>query len=129
ASTDIHHQPLAFVIGQGVGHAEVDQAGLLAAGDDVHPVADDLLCPAQEVGPVAGNPQGTGRDDAHGAGRQTIDHLGEPPQTVQPALHRVFGQVVVLVQTGGQLNLLAQPLDDAHFTMVNPGQHHVEAVG
>src|SRR5690606_33478917 len=129
AAAGIDDQPLALIIGQGVGHAQIDESRLLPPGNHIYPVAEDILDLTDEDRTIACHPQGIGSHDAHSARGQPVDQLGKAPQAVQPALHGLLGQVVVLIQTAGQLHLLAQPLQNPDLSMIHPGQHHMEAVG
>ena len=83
---------------------------------------------ADEVAPVACFAQRVGADDAHRALRQAIDHLCEQAQAIEPALHGFGAELAILVDTGGQLNLVADALENADFTAIGLGQDHVEAV-
>ena len=60
---------------------------------------------------------------------QALDQLAKAAQAVQAALHGLLAELAFLIQAGGQLDLLAEPLEDADFAVVGLGQHHVEAVG
>src|SRR5690606_12936579 len=70
AATDVDDQALASIIGQSVGHAQIDESRFLAPGYHVHPVADDLLDLSDEVRAIARHPQGIGGHDAHRIRRQ-----------------------------------------------------------
>ena len=112
-----------------MGDAEVDQAGLLAAGDHLHLVVDDRFGAADELGTVARFAQGVGADHAHRAFGQVVDQLGEAPQAVQAALHGGFVEQPLLGDAGGQLHLFAEPFEDPQLAVAGAGQHHVETVG
>ncbi|MCY1355898.1 hypothetical protein D9M69_423360 [compost metagenome] len=128
AAADVRHQAAAGGVRQGVGNTQVDQARFLAAGDDLHRVAEDFFGAVDELGAVVGFAQGVGADDAHGAFRQAGDHLGEAAQAIQAALHGFLAEVAGLVQACRQLNLVAEPFQDTDLAMVGLGHHHVEAV-
>ncbi|MCY1180246.1 hypothetical protein D9M73_206770 [compost metagenome] len=128
AAADVRHQAAAGGVRQGMGDAQVDQARFLAAGDDFHRVSEDFLGAADELGTVVRLAQGVGADDAHSAFRQAGDHLGKAAQAFETALHGLFAEVAFLVQAGSELDLVAEPFQDADLTMVDLGYHHVEAV-
>jgi hypothetical protein len=57
-----------------------------------------------------------------------IDQLSEAAKAVQATLHGSIVELSVLINAGGQLDLFAEPLEDAHLAVAGAGQHHVEAV-
>src|SRR5690554_7717056 len=77
AATDVDDQALASIIGQSVGHAQIDESRFLAPGCDVHPVADDILDLSDEVRTIARHPQGVGDHDAYSARGQPVEQLGK----------------------------------------------------
>ena len=110
-------------------HAQVDQARFFTAGDDFYRVAEDFLGAADEFAAVARLTQGVGADNAHGAQRHAVDQLGKALEAIEPALHGFFVELALVVDAGGQLNFLAEPLEDADFTVLGLGHDHVKAVG
>ncbi|MNM94199.1 hypothetical protein D3C81_1065950 [compost metagenome] len=129
AAADVGHQALALGVRQAVRHAEVDQARLLATGDQLHLMAEQLLGAADEHRTVARLAQGVGGDDAHRALRQAMDQLGVAAQAVEAAGHRRLVEVALLVEAGGQLDLLAEAVEQADLALVDARQDHVDAVG
>lgn len=129
AAADVGDQALAGGVGQGVRHAEVDQARLFTAGDDLHRVAEDGFGTLDEFVAVARFTQGVGADDAHRACRHAVDQLGKTLEAFQASLHGFFAELALIVDAGGQLNLLAEPLENADLGVVCLGHDHVEAVG
>ncbi|MNN20474.1 hypothetical protein D3C81_1337550 [compost metagenome] len=129
AAADVGDQALARGVGQGMGHAKVNQAGFFTTGDDFHRVAKDGFGAADEFATVARLAQGVGANDAYGAIGQTVDQLGKTLEAVQAALHGLFAELALFVDAGGQLNFFAEPLQDADLAMVGLGDHHVETVG
>ena len=111
-----------------MGHAQIDQAGFLTAGNYLDLMTEDLLGAADEHRAVARLTQGVGADDAYGAFRQRVGELGEAAQAVEPALHCFFAELTLVVQACGQLHFVAEALEDANFVTVGLGQHHVKAV-
>ena len=128
AAADVGDQALARRVGQGVGDAQIDEAGLFAARDDLYRMAEDLLRADDEFVAVAGFAQGVGAHDAHRAQGQAVDQLGEALEAVQTALHRLFAELALFVDAGGQLDLFAQAFEDADFIDVGLGHHHMKAV-
>lgn len=57
-----------------------------------------------------------------------IDQLGEAAETVEAALHGLLVEHALIVYAGRQLDLLAQPLEDAHLSIAGARQYHMEAV-
>src|SRR5476651_1398864 len=128
ATADIGHQAFARGIGQGVRHAEVDQARFFTAGNHLYGVAQDFLGAADEFATVTGFTQGVGADDTNGPRRHAIDQLGKALEAIEPALHGLFVELTFFVYSGGQLNFLAQPFKNADLTLIGFGYNHVEAV-
>jgi hypothetical protein len=129
AAADVDHQPLSRAHRQTVRHAQVDEAGLFAAGDHLDRVAERRLGGPQEDAAVAHLPQGVGADRAHRVVRQGAQALAEARQAVQGALLRLDGELLALVQAGAQAHALAQAVDDLELTVVQVGDDHVKAVG
>jgi hypothetical protein len=95
------------------GHAGVDQARLLAAGDDLDRVAQRGLRTQQEGVAVARLAQGLRGHRAHLAGLEAGQARGEAAQAGQAALGRLFGQQAVGVEAGAQAHGLLQVVDAA----------------
>src|SRR5690606_6187240 len=129
APADIHHQTSPNVIGQGVRNAQINQAGLFTAVDHFDGVADHGFGAADKLPGVTGQPQRVGADDLHRVGGHALDALGETLQTLQSPLLGCFSDQVVMVETGGELNLLAQLLHNADFALNYPGNNHMKTVG
>ena len=108
--------------------AEVDQPRFLPTGDDFHLMVDDGFRLAYELRAVARLAQGIGTHHAHRPLRQMIDQLSEAAQAVEPTLHRSVIEHPVFIDAGGELDLLAEPLEDAHLTVAGASQDHVKAV-
>src|SRR3990167_7612774 len=113
ATADIGDQAFARGVGDAVGDAEIDQARFFAPGDDFNRMAEDLFGTADKVTTVARLAQGIGADDAHRALGQAGGQLGKAAQAVAPALHGLFAEQTLLVDSGGQLHLIAEALEDA----------------
>ncbi len=128
-AADIHHQPGAGVIGEAVRHAQVDQAGLLAARHHFDIVAQSVLGAGDKPGGVARHAQGVGAHHAHIAAGDAVNALGEAAQAIQGAGLGVFVEAVIGPQAGAQLHLFGQTFQDTHLALGLPGHHHVETVG
>ncbi|MNH37152.1 hypothetical protein D3C79_980170 [compost metagenome] len=55
--------------------------------------------------------------------------MGEALEAIEPALHGFFAELALLIDTGGQLNLLPETLENTDFTVLGLGHDHVKAVG
>ena len=128
AATDIGDQAVAVHVGEGVRHAEIDQARLLDAGHHFDRVPEQRFGAADEQVAVARHAQRVGADDAHRALRQAVNQLGETRQAVEAALHGFLGEVAAFIEAGGQLNLVTQTLENADLALIDACQHHMEAV-
>lgn len=92
-------------------------------------MAEDGFGALDEFVAVARFAQGVGADDAYRACRHAVDQLGKALEAVQASFHGFFAEHALFVDAGGQLNLLAEPLENADFGMVGLGHDHVKAVG
>src|SRR5690606_12149053 len=128
ASANVYHQPPAGGTGEGVSDSQVNQAGLLAAGDYFHLMIDDGFGLANEHGAVASFTQRIGADHADRALGQVIDHLRKAAQAVEAAFHGAFVEGALFGDAGGQLHLFAKSFEDAYFTVADARQYHVETV-
>jgi hypothetical protein len=91
-------------------------------------MVDDRFRLTDELRPIARFAQGIGTHYTYRALRQVVDQLGEAAQAVETTLHGLVVEHTVFVDAGGQLDLFAQPLDDAHFAVAGASQDHMEAV-
>ena len=80
-------------------------------------MAENLFRTTDEIAAVARLAQGVGRDHAYGTLGHAADELGEAAQAVEAALGGLFAKIALLVEAGGQLDLLAQPFEDADFAV------------
>ena len=112
-----------------MGHAEVDQAGFLAAGDDLHRIAQHVLRTANELVGVAGHPEGVGAHHLNRVPGHALQPLGKAPKAVQCALLSLLGEAVEAVEACSQLHLLPHLLQGPDFAVHEAGHHHVETVG
>ncbi len=128
AAADVDHQPPA-VAGLGVGHAEIDQAGLLAAGNHLDGVVQYLFGAFQEGLGVLGHAQRIGADHAQVGGIDTVQVPCEAGQAGQCARLGLVGQAAAVVEAGAELHLLRQPLQELDLAMVEAGDGQMETVG
>ena len=129
-ASDVHDEPPPSVVRQGVGHAEIDEPGLLVPGDDLDGVAQRPLGRNEELRAPAHGAQRVGAHRPHLAPAQTAQSLPEPPQARQGALAGLGGQPTVLVQPRRELQLLAELIDHLQRPAVaDLRDDHVEAVG
>ena len=106
AAADIDHQPRFDVIGEGVGHAQVDQARFLPAVDHIHPGTEDTAGRHGEFAAVVGDP-GRGCPTRTRSG-SAAQQLGKAARTTQAALDGFLGEAVAL-QAGAQLDFPPAP--------------------
>jgi hypothetical protein len=112
-----------------VGHAGVDQARLLAAGDDLDRVAQRGLRAQQEGVAVARLAQRLRGHGAHLPGSKPARRCGEAPQAGQAALRGLFGQQAVGVEAGAQAHGLLEVVDAAVAAVLQLPDLQPEAVG
>src|SRR5690606_1892305 len=130
AAADVHDQaPLARRWLLAVGDAEVDQARLLAAGDDVDAVPQRRLRRQQEDLRIGQLAHGIGGDGANPVRRDAGDALAEARQAVQGPGHHRRIQAALAVEAFGQAYRFLDAVDDAQLPQHVPGHHHVETVG
>ncbi len=84
---------------------------------------------ADKLATVARLAQGVGAHYTHRTFWQAGGQLGEAAQAVEPTLHSLFAEQALLVNAGGQLDLIAEAFEDADLAVIGFGQHHMEAVG
>jgi hypothetical protein len=89
AAADVHDQAPAGLRGQAVRRAQVDQARLLDAGNDLDGVAERAAGPRQEGIAAARAPQGIGADSPHLAGLERGEALAEAAQAGERELGRL----------------------------------------
>ena len=130
AAADIHHQPQVTILGRlRVGDAEVDQARLLAAGDDFDRMAQRALGRHQERLRFPEPAHGVGGDRAHALRRDVAHALAEACQTLECALTHFGRQAALAIEALGQAHGLAQTVDRAQLAEHVARHHHVETVG
>ncbi len=137
AAADIDDQPIAGAGGRIVRRAQVDQPGLLAAGDHLDRKAERVLCLDQELGRVLGHAQRIGGDRAHLVRREFAQAVAETPQRLHAAAPRRLVQVLVGGQARGQPHRLAQRIDLEDLAdrtgrglgLVDAADHQPETVG
>ena len=90
---------------------------------------EDFLGAMDEFVAVARFAQGVGAYDTHRARGHAVDQLGETLEAIEPALHGFFIELALVVDPGGQLHFLAEPLKDADLAVLGLGHDHMKAVG
>ena len=129
AATDVDHQsPLGAARGE-VRHAQVDQAGFLAAGNHFDGMAQCRACADQECLRILRLAQSAGADGAHAARRLFAQALAELFQAGQRALADTFLQALGLVETFRQGDAIAQAVEHDQLPVDVLRNHQVEAVG
>ena len=128
AAADVDDQPPSL-LGQGVGRPQVDQARLLAAGDDLDAVAQLRLGALDEGLAVGRLAQGVGTHHPQVVGGDALEEGGEARQAAQRTLHGGVVQATLVVEAGGELHLLAQAGDHLQAVLLVVGHQQVEAVG
>lgn len=129
AAADVHDEPPVELLGERVRDAEIDEPPLLRARDDLDRVAEGRLGALEEVACVARVAQRVRRDGAHADRREPADTLPEPGEALERALPGLFVDLPVLVEPRGELDLLAQAVDDHGLAPHRARHEQVEAVG
>ena len=101
--------------------AEIDQARLFDAGDDVDGMAERFLGLREECLGIARTPQRVGTDDAHLMRLHVAQPLAEPPQAGERTLLARLIETAFVIETGGQADHLAQPVDDGRLAVLSCG--------
>ncbi len=109
--------------------AQIDQAGLLATGDDLDAMAEQRLGPLDQRLAVGRIAQRVGAHHPQVTRGDVLEEGGEACQAVQRALHRRFAKPAVLVEAGGKLDLLAKAGHHLQAVILIVGHQQVEAVG
>ena len=112
-----------------VRHPQKYQPGLFLAGDDVDVMAQRLPRPADKLIAVVCQTQSVSAHRFHVGAGYFPDTLAELAQGFQRGFRRLFSEVVVAVQPGGNTHHILEPVDDAHLDVFQFGHYHVEAVG
>ena len=128
-AADIDDQAPAVHFGQRMSGAEVDQARLFAAADDLDGVADQRFGAIDQRLGVMGCAKGIGADDTQVGGRDALEKRGEALEAAERTIHGDFGKVFVSIEAGGKLYFLAHLGDDLELAVLVIGDQQVEAVG
>ena len=129
AAADVDHQPVAGLARRGVRDAEVDQARLFDAGDDLDRVAERIARPVEERALAPRLAQRVGAHHAHPAGLHVVQPLPEALEALQRAGDGFTVEAALLVEAGREPHRLAQAVDDHQLAVRVTRDHHVEAVG
>ena len=92
-------------------HSQVDEAGLLAPGDDLDGAAERRLGAGEEVLGILGHPQGVGADGAYRLGWEPAEPLAEAREGLQGPLLRLLGEPLVGRQASGEPDRLAEGVE------------------
>ena len=128
APADVDHQARVAVVLQGVGHAEVDEAGFLPAADDLDAVAEGLLGAPDEAAAVARLAQCVGADDADVARREFAQALAETFEAGEGTPRRGRREFMPVAEPFGQAHHLAMLVHDLQPLALVDGDDQVEAV-
>ena len=112
-----------------VRDAEVDQARLFDAGDDLDGMAERLFGLREKRVGVARATQRVRADDAHLVRAHVAQPLAKAAQAGERALLARSSRSPSIVEAGGQADHLAQPIDDRRLAVLIARDDHVEAVG
>jgi hypothetical protein len=128
-AADVDDQPQLVVLGRlRVGHAEIDQARFLAAGDHFDRMPQRGLRRDQEAGGRTQLADGVRGHRAHMGRRDVGDALAEARQAVDGARLRLRGHAAEPVQALGHAHGFAQPVDHPQLAQYPLRHHHVETV-
>ena len=132
AAADVHHQTgfgTVFDGFEGVRDAEVDQARLLPAADDLDAMLQRAFGRLDEVLAVARLAQGVGANDADVARGKVADALAQAFEAGDGAGGNRRGQGVVHLQPFRESHHLLVPIHDLQAVAVVVGDDEVETVG
>jgi hypothetical protein len=129
AAADVDHQPPRGVGVNRVRHAEIDQPGLFAAGDDLDGVAQRGLGLGQELRRGVRPPKRVRPHRAHLAGPKLGEALAEAVQARQRARPRLQREVAGLVEARRQPHGLLEPIEDLHVVLDYARHDGVKAIG
>jgi len=108
---------------------QVDQARLLAAGYHLDRVAKGMFGLNQESIAVARLAQRVGAHGAYATLRQVVQALTKAFEAGECAGAYLGGESLVTVESGAELYLLAQSVDDVQLLTLESGDDHVKTVG
>ena len=129
AAADVHHQAVVAGERQRVRDAQVDEARLLAARDDLDGEAEGLLGALEKGLRVLRDAQGVGADHAHRLGRHACQALGEALQRGQCALLRRAVELALRGEPARQAHGLLQRVEGIDLVFHHAADGKVEAVG
>ena len=129
AAPDVADEQPLVEHGQGGEHAQVDEAGLLPAGDDLDLDPGLAPGPVEEAVVVLRLADGGG-GHAPQLGAVGVGQATEATQHLDAPLHRRGREVLHVAGPLAQADLLLLPGDDLEAIVVDgPGHHQVERVG
>ena len=128
-AADIDDQALVRRRRQRVGSADVDQAGFLAAGNDLDRKAERCLGLRQELHRVLGDAQGVGGDGAHRPLLQPAQALAEIKQAIERARLRCRIETLFGIQPGGQTHGFLKGIQRIDLVANHPSNLQAETVG
>ncbi len=108
--------------------AEVDQARLFLAGDDLDVMAESLARVVEDFVRVAGFPERVGADGPDLLGAEIPEPLSEEREALDGALLRVRVEPAVVLKARSEADRLPNAIDDLDAAVIDPGNHHVKAV-
>ena len=109
-------------------HAHKNQARFFIARNDFNRVGDYLFRAFKKFCGVQCLAQRVRTDNAHACRIKALQAFGEQRQASQPALHCLFAQHVIAVQTISQVHALFQAADDLHCAVDHTRNDHMETV-
>jgi hypothetical protein len=128
-AADVEHQARGVRVRQGGGHAHVDQASGLVAGDQLDRAAQGSLRCGQEDGRVARHAQRRGGDHAHGLRPPEIEGARELAQAGQRAPHGGLAQAAIVLEGGGQGHPLGKRGFQVKLAALDAGDVEAKTVG
>ena len=129
AAADVDHQAVTGIVGQRVGYAQIDQAGLFTTGNHFNGIAQYRLSTVNKFLPVTRRPQGVGGQHADLGRVHALQTLGKLAQALQTTLLGFFRQLELIVQTRGQLHFLTPSFQRPELAVKLTGHHHMKTVG
>ena len=129
AAANVDDQARVVVHGQSMGHALIDQAGFLAAGNHLDGVPERRLCGQQESLRIRQLANRVGGNGAHMMGLEPFQALAKTCQARERGFTAVPRERSVLAQAGGEANGLAQAINNPQLPMGVSCYHQMKTVG
>ena len=108
--------------------AEVDEARLFAAGDDIDGVTERLASAREKARAILRLAKRVRAGGPHGSGGKLAHPLTETRETGERPLGRLGREISLGVEPFGEANALAQAIEDVNAPFVETRDHEVKAI-